>query len=117
MSIFGISPEKMKETSSVFTLTEIHQQPSTWKKTCAQLAACKEELQAFLDQVLGAEDFDIVLTGAGTSEFIGNSLEYVLSYDSGKLRTFRKLTGVHRSRGGGRGCMPEPLSSFCNLQP
>lgn len=79
MSIFGISQEKMKETSSVFTLTEIHQQPSTWKKTCAQLAACKEELQAFLDQVLGAEDFDIVLTGAGTSEFIGNSLYQALN--------------------------------------
>lgn len=79
MSIFGISQEKMKETSSVFTLTEIHQQPSTWKKTCAQLAACKEELQAFLDQVLGAGDFDIVLTGAGTSEFIGNSLYQALN--------------------------------------
>ena len=79
MSIFGISQEKMKETSSVFTLTEIHQQPSTWKKTCAQIAACKEELQAFLDQVLGAEDFDIVLTGAGTSEFIGNSLYQALN--------------------------------------
>lgn len=79
MSIFGISPEKMKETSSVFTLTEIHQQPSTWRKTCAQLASCKEELQTFLDQALQAEDFDIVLTGAGTSEFIGNSLFQALN--------------------------------------
>jgi len=70
MNIFDISPEKMKETSSVFTLTEINQQPSTWKKTCAQIAGCKDELQAFLDQVLKAEDFDIVLTGAGTSEFV-----------------------------------------------
>ena len=85
MSIFGISSEKMKETSSVFTLTEIHQQPSTWKKTCAQIAACREELQAFLDQVLKAEDFDIV------------------------------LTGVHRCGGGSRGCVPEPLSSLCDL--
>ena len=38
MNIYDISPEKMKETSSTFTLTEIHQQPSTWKKTCAQIA-------------------------------------------------------------------------------
>ena len=79
MNIFGISPEKMKETSSVFTLREINQQPSTWKKTCEQVAACKEELQAFLDQVLKTEDFDIVLTGAGTSEFIGNSLYQALN--------------------------------------
>ena len=79
MSIFNISSEKMQETSSVFTLQEIYQQPSTWRKTCAQLAACKDELQAFLDKVVKADDFDIVLTGAGTSEFVGNSLFQALS--------------------------------------
>ena len=74
MEIFNISEMQMKESSSVFTLKEIYQQPSTWKKTCAQVASFKEELQAFIDQVVKAEDFDIVLTGAGTSEFVGNSL-------------------------------------------
>lgn len=79
MGIFNISDEKMQETSSVFTLSEIYQQPATWKKTCAQIAACKDELQAFIDQVVKAEDFDIVLTGAGTSEFVGNSLYQALN--------------------------------------
>ena len=72
--IFNYTEEQMKETSSTFTIHEIYQQPATWRKTCAQLAACKDELQAFLDQVVKADDFDIVLTGAGTSEFVGNSL-------------------------------------------
>ncbi len=79
MAIFNVSEEKMKETSSTFTLTEINQQPNTWKKTCAQIAACKEELQAFLDQVVKQDDFDIILTGAGTSEFVGNSLYHALN--------------------------------------
>lgn len=79
MDIFNISAEKMQETSSTFTLQEIYQQPATWKKTCAQLAACKNELQAFLDQVVKKDDFDIVLTGAGTSEFVGNSLYQALN--------------------------------------
>ena len=79
MSIFNISDEKMNETSSTFTLNEIYQQPTTWKKTCAQIAACKDELQAFLDQVVKADDFDIILTGAGTSEFVGNSLFQALA--------------------------------------
>lgn len=74
MDIFHISEEKRKETFSVFTLTEIYQQPGTWKKTCEQIASCKEDLKRFLGQVLKEEDYDIVLTGAGTSEFIGNSL-------------------------------------------
>ena len=79
MSIFNYTEEQMKETSSTFTIHEIYQQPATWRKTCAQLAACKEELQAFLDKVVKAEDFDIVLTGAGTSEFVGNSLYHALN--------------------------------------
>ena len=32
-TIFGITEDKMKETSSTFTLTEIYQQPATWEKT------------------------------------------------------------------------------------
>jgi len=79
MEIFNISEEKMKETSSVFTLTEINQQPVTWKKTCAQIAGCADALKAFLEQVITQDDFDIVFTGAGTSEFIGNSLYQALN--------------------------------------
>lgn len=79
MNIFNYTEEQMNETSSTFTIHEIYQQPATWRKTCAQLAACKDELQKFLDQVVKAEDFDIVLTGAGTSEFVGNSLYHALN--------------------------------------
>ena len=79
MSIFNLTDEKMKETSSTFTAHEIYQQPATWRKTCAQLAACKDELQAFIDQVVKQDDFDIVLVGAGTSEFVGNSLFQALN--------------------------------------
>ena len=79
MSIFNYTEEQMKENFSTFTITEIYQQPATWRKTCAQLAACKDELQKFVDQVVKAADFDIVLTGAGTSEFVGNSLYHALN--------------------------------------
>lgn len=79
MSLFNLTDEKMKQTSSTFTAHEIYQQPVTWRKTCAQLAACKDELQAFLDQIVKQEDFDIILTGAGTSEFVGNSLYQALN--------------------------------------
>ena len=85
MSIFNISDEKMKETFSTFTLTEINQQPATWKKTCAQLASCKTELQKFLDQVVKQDDFDIVLTGEDMGILIGkrgqtlDSLQHLVS--------------------------------------
>ena len=79
MSIFNYTEEQMKNDFSTFTIHEIYQQPATWRKTCAQLAACKDELQKFVDQVVKAPDFDIVLTGAGTSEFVGNSLYHALN--------------------------------------
>lgn len=79
MSIFNLTDEKMAQTSSTFTVHEIYQQPATWRKTCAQIAACKDELQAFIDHVVKAEDYDIILTGAGTSEFVGNSLFQALN--------------------------------------
>ncbi len=64
----------MKETSSTFTLTEIYQQPATWEKTCSQIREHKDELKKFIDQVVTRDDFDVILTGAGTSEFVGNAL-------------------------------------------
>ncbi len=79
MDIFGIGQEQMTALSAVFTLQEIRQQPTTWKKTCAQLKENKEALKKFLAPVLEAADFDIVLTGAGTSEFVGNSLFHSLA--------------------------------------
>ena len=73
-TIFGVTEEKMKETSSTFTLTEIYQQPATWEKTCNQIAEHKDEIRKFIDQVITQDDFDVILTGAGTSEFVGNAL-------------------------------------------
>lgn len=73
-TIFNITGDKMKETSSTFTLTEIYQQPATWEKTCSQIREHKDELKKFIDQVVTRDDFDVILTGAGTSEFVGNAL-------------------------------------------
>ncbi|WP_031472878.1 SIS domain-containing protein [Agathobaculum desmolans] len=72
--IFNVTAEQMQQTSSVFTLSEIYQQPATWKKTCDQIRANKDALKKFIDQVITCEDFDVILTGAGTSEFVGNAL-------------------------------------------
>lgn len=74
MNIFNITEEEMKQTSSTNTLKEIYQQPTTWKKTLSQITESKDSIKAFIDQVIKCDDFDVILTGAGTSEFIGNSL-------------------------------------------
>ena len=72
--IFNFTEEMMAAASSTYTATEIHQQPATWKKTIQQIKDNKEALKAFIEQVTGQEDYDVVLAGAGTSEFVGNGL-------------------------------------------
>lgn len=88
-NIFGMTKEKMDSTSSTSTLTEIFQQPKTWGKTCLQIKNAKEELQAFIDQVIQRDDFDIILTGAGTSEFVGNTLfPYLTGHYDYKVKSY-----------------------------
>ena len=73
-TIFDITSEDMQKATATFTLTEIYQQPNTWKKTCDQIRAHKDEIKKFIDQVITCDDYDVILTGAGTSEFVGNAL-------------------------------------------
>ena len=62
---------------TLHTYKEIFQQPSCWLKEYEMLVAKKAEIQAFLAKYLTAET-DIVLTGAGTSAFIGDAIAPVL---------------------------------------
>lgn len=73
-TIFDITSEDMQKATATFTLTEIYQQPNTWKKTCDQIRANKDEIKKFIDQIITCDDYDVILTGAGTSEFVGNAL-------------------------------------------
>ena len=59
--------------NTMFTFNEIHQQPAMWRKEMEMLLAKKAEVSAFMHKYL-TPDTDIVLTGAGTSAFIGDAL-------------------------------------------
>ena len=65
-------------TQDFHTYREIRQQPRVWRKAYDIIRARKAEIQSFLDANLD-EDFTIVLTGAGTSAYIGDALEPALS--------------------------------------
>lgn len=89
MTIFGLTNEELKAKSATFTATEIHQQPATWLKTIAQIEGMKEQIKTFLNQVLEQEDYDIILTGAGTSEFVGNTLfSYLNKCTNYKIKSY-----------------------------
>ena len=55
-----------------WTEEEIRQQPETWLKALKNLDKQRREIDAFLKPVLNAGNTKIILTGAGTSAFIGD---------------------------------------------
>ena len=72
--MFGKSEKEWTDLKGIFTATEINQQPATWFKTVQQIKKEKQEIKTFLNKILTCEDYDIILTGAGTSEYVGNSV-------------------------------------------
>lgn len=81
--LFNKSEETWKELKGYWTAKEICQEPETWKKTVQQIKEEKDAIKAFIEKTTKNEDYDIILTGAGTSEFVGNSIFPFLqkSYD------------------------------------
>lgn len=72
--LFNKTEEEWKELKGYWTAKEILQQPTTWKKTLEQVKEEKDAIKAFIERTTKNDDYDIILTGAGTSEFVGNSI-------------------------------------------
>ena len=60
------------------TWKEILQQPDMWLKTLDIVKSRKDEISAFVKKYVEA-GYEIVLTGAGTSAYIGDALQWALS--------------------------------------
>jgi tagatose-6-phosphate ketose/aldose isomerase len=75
----GISDRELDERGATWTAREIAQQPEVWLQVAQQIAAARARLDALLGPLLSQPNLRIVLTGAGTSAFIGNCLAPALS--------------------------------------
>ncbi|HEY6977557.1 MAG TPA: SIS domain-containing protein [Chitinophagaceae bacterium] len=64
---------------------EIVNQPKLWAETYASLLAKKEKLTDFLKKAFEINDLQIILTGAGTSAFIGEILLQSFNRNTGKI--------------------------------
>lgn len=70
--IFGMDKEKMKDLGAVYTVSEIRQQPMLWEETYNIVKENEEKIKSFLSRSLN-ENTRIVLTGAGTSDYVGDT--------------------------------------------
>ncbi len=88
--LFNRPSEYFEERHCILTAREIAQQPASWRRLADSLESRKEEIRAFMDQVLSVEGLTILTAGAGSSAFIGEALKYVLA---GELRL--KTQNIH----------------------
>ncbi|MGD0001278.1 MAG: hypothetical protein ABSE21_14375, partial [Bryobacteraceae bacterium] len=65
-ALLELSEEARTAAGFGHTLSEICQQPSTWRQTAATVALMQPRLQSFLE---GCRSF--VLTGSGSSQYAG----------------------------------------------
>jgi tagatose-6-phosphate ketose/aldose isomerase len=81
---FGMSEPALLAAGARWTAAEILQQPAVWGEIGAQIAAGRAALSAFLIPLLQLPQLRIVLTGAGTSAYVGQCLAPVLTAALGR---------------------------------
>jgi tagatose-6-phosphate ketose/aldose isomerase len=80
---------ELETAGGIWTAREIQQQPAVWADIERLMMREAAALRAFLDPLLERQDLRIVLTGAGTSAFVGECLAAAL-----KRRTQRRVDAV-----------------------
>lgn len=81
MTYFNKNRQQWEDCHAFWTASEIVQQPETWDKTICLIQQKKSEINAFLATSLNSPEIDVIFTGAGTSEFIGNTLVHSMNYN------------------------------------
>ncbi len=74
--LLALSKDEAIKTGLQYTPGEIAQQPVTWQKALALLKKRRKELQTFLAAhgIYGEHESVVILTGAGSSEFVGTAV-------------------------------------------
>ena len=84
MKYLGIDEQILIKNGGIYTAREISQQPALWKKIHQGIILQKKEINRFLDEAFSKCE-RIIITGAGTSAFIGLSLRGIFQRSSGLL--------------------------------
>ena len=87
--VFNKTEEQWKKSGAYWTSREIYQQPETWLKTFEQIRKEKDAISRFIQKVTSQPDYDIILTGAGTSEYVGNSIfPFLATLNDHKVKSY-----------------------------
>ena len=70
----GIAQKQLEEKKGFWTAKEICQQPDVWVRAHKSVDSNRKQIDEWLEPILAKPNLRIVLSGAGTSAFIGETL-------------------------------------------
>lgn len=77
--LLGINLEILNKINGLNTAKEITQQPTVWKEAVLNIKKNKNKINDFINKFSSIKDSRIILTGAGTSAFAGETCEPYLT--------------------------------------
>ena len=89
--MFTKSQEALEVLGAAITTKEIKQQPALWQETMASFDVTKEALVSFLRAIYESANGNrvrVIFTGAGTSEYVGNTICPYLNRGGNRQRYF-----------------------------
>lgn len=74
--MFQLTEQELKQLGATITTKEIKQEPDLWDQVYQQFLDKEEKLSSFLNKVIESANtkIKVIFTGAGTSEYVGNSI-------------------------------------------
>lgn len=77
--MFGYEKKQLEDLNALFTASEIMQQPEFWGRTYEMIAQQENKIRSFVKKHVTKET-RIVFTGAGSSDYIGDTIVNYLSH-------------------------------------
>lgn len=84
-TLLSIDTNALKDKKAYWTAKEIQQQPNVWLMAEKNIHKHQQQLSAFLEKILASENSRIILTGAGTSAYVGDAVVPHLSKTTGRF--------------------------------
>lgn len=73
--MFNLTSEQIEKSNAVHTTREIHQQPEVWQELISNFFNNQDRFKTFLTSIYDKHNsVRVIMTGAGTSAFIGDTL-------------------------------------------
>ncbi|VTS13362.1 SIS domain-containing protein [Streptococcus pseudoporcinus] len=74
--MFQLTEPELNQLGAAITTKEIKQEPDLWEQVYQRFLDKEEELSSFLNKIIESADtkVKVIFTGAGTSEYVGNSI-------------------------------------------